>query len=238
MLALVLGAILAMQAQCPAEAAALVDDAAARATEFDLAGAADQLERAAAGGCASAGIGALYTRGLVDAREAFRQGGSPESLAPVRKAAEALERIARGRAGPAEIARLLLHAAAASAQSERDEMRLYLESAVRMESLQRVARQPGAPGIAAAEIAGDLWLQVHRYEDARTAYLQAWEHVGATPRVLAGLARVAARLNETASACARFRQLLEAWGSRASSPPEIVEARMYVDQAACTAAGP
>lgn len=239
MLALVLGTFLSsMQGPCPAEAAALVDDAAGRAAEFDVAGAAERLEGAAARGCGSAEVAALYVRGLVDAREAFRQGGSPESLAPVRQAITSLARIAQGRAGPAEIARLMLHAAAAAAQSERDELRLYLESALRMEALHRAAGQPGAPVIAAAETAGDLWLQVHRYEEARRAYLQASEQAGLTPRTLAGLARVAARLNDTAAACAGFRQLLGVWGSRWALPAEIVEAYMYLTEAKCATPGP
>lgn len=226
MLALALAALLlATQAPCPLGAAALAGDAAARAAEFDLAGAAEQLEAATRLGCASTAVAALYVRGLVDAREAFRQGGAPESLTPVRQAIEALERLAQG--GPADIARLMLHAAAAAAQSERDEMRLYLESAAQMESVQRAAGQPGAPVVSAAEVAGDLWLQVHRYEEARQAYLEAAQQAGTTPRVLAGLARVAARLNDTASACAGFQKLVDLWGARPAMPAEIVEARMY-----------
>lgn len=233
-----LGAVLSsMQAPCPAEAAALVKDAAVRAAEFDMPGAAEKLEGAARRECASAGVAALYVRGLVDAREAFRQGGSPESLAPVRQAIASLADAAQNRPGSAEIARLTLHAAAAAAQSEREEMRLYLESALHMESLQRAAGQPGAPVVAAVEIAGDLWLQVHRYEEARKTYLQASEQVGPTPRVLAGLARAAARLNDSETACAGFRQLLGVWGSRRELPAEIVEAYMYLKEAKCAASG-
>ena len=235
MVALALGALLSMQVPCAPAAAALVETATARAAEFDLAGAADQLEAAVARGCASAAVAAVYVRGLVDAREAFRQGAPPESLVPIRQAMTELERVGQGRLGPAEIARLMLHAAAASAQGERDEMRLYLESAVRMESLQRAAGQPGAPVVAAAEVAGDLWLQLYRYEEARRSYTDASAQVGPTARVTAGLARVAARLNDTASACAEFERLVQMWGSRPALPAEVVEARAYLDQAACGA---
>ena len=71
----------------------------------------------------------------------------------------------------------MLQAAAAAAQSEREEMRLYLDTAIRMETLQRAAGLAGAPIIAAAETAGDLWLQVHRYDEARRAYDEASERV-------------------------------------------------------------
>jgi hypothetical protein len=135
----------------------------------------------------------LYERGLADARAAFAKGGSPESLAPVREAIAALDAIARGRPGAAEIARLTLHAAAAAAQSERDEMTVYIEQAIRMELLQREAGQPGPPGVSALEVAGDLWLQLYGYEEARRAYLRAAEHLGMTPRIAAALERLAAR---------------------------------------------
>ena len=195
MLPLFFGVLLSAQAPCPPDAAALIDDASARAVGLDLAGAAGRLI-AAAQRCPDASVAAWYIRGLVDAQEAFRQGGSPEALAPVREAIAALESAAQSRPGPAEIARLTLRAAAAAAQSERDELRLYIESAVRMESIQRAAGWPGAPIVPAAEIAGDLWLQVHRYEDARRSYMDAAARLGVTPRIRAGLARVAARLND------------------------------------------
>jgi hypothetical protein len=214
-------------AAAPNQAGPLIE-ARARAVEFDLAGAATILSAAVQRGDAGARIAALYIRGLIDAREASRQGGSPESLAPVREAIAALESIANGRPGPAEITRLMLQAAAAAAQSEREEMRLYLDTAIRMETLQRAAGMPGAPVIGAAEAAGDLWLQVHRYEEARRAYNEATEDAGASLRTLAGRARAARGLNDTSTACPAFRALLDAWGARPAEPAEIVEARAYV----------
>ena len=147
---------------------------------------------------AAAEVEALYTRGLADAHAAFAKGAPPESLAPVREAIAALLKISGERPGPAEIARLTLHAAAAGAQSERDEMALYLDQATRMEVLQREAGQPGAPGVSALEVAGDLWLQVFRYDEAITAYERAAQYVGMTPGIRDGLARARARLKATA----------------------------------------
>ena len=117
---------------------------------------------------------------------------------------------------------------AAASQYERDEMALYLAEATRIEALLLAARQPGAPFISAHEMAGDLWLQVHRFEDARRAYALAAERVGRTPRVRLGLARVAVRLQEPALACQEYRWLLDAWGDRTEAPPEITEAREYL----------
>ncbi len=184
--------LMAAQMPCPPEARALVSQAVARAQEPDLSTAADALRDAASRGCAEAEVGAIYLRGLIDAKEAFRQGAPPESLLPVHSAIGSLERLGQGRPGPAEVARLVLHAAAAAAQSERDEMALYLDQAERIDNLLRASGQPAAPVLSAVEISGELWLQVHRYEDAHAAFTRAASLVGMTPRVVAGLARAAA----------------------------------------------
>ena len=239
MLALAVGlSLAAQQVLCLREATQLVAEASVRAADLDLRAAAERLDAAVEQGCVGARIAALYVRGLVDSREAFRQGGPPEALVPVRQAIASLEAMAQGSPGPAEIARRLLQASAAAAQSERDEMRLYLESAVRLETIQRAAGEPGAPLVAAAETAGDLWLQVHRYEEARQSYADAAEQVGRTPRVLAGLARAAARLNDAPAACSAFHSLVERWGDRPAEPQEIGEARAYLRGPACAPARP
>jgi hypothetical protein len=144
--------------------------------------------------CTTAEIEAVYLRGWDAAQAAARIGGPPESLAPVRDAIATLERMAAGAHGPAEIARYVLAAAADAAQDERDEMALFLEHAVALERMQLDAKQPGAPSITAHEAAGDLWLQVYRYEDARRAYERARAVIGSTPRIEAGLKRVDAAL--------------------------------------------
>jgi hypothetical protein len=204
-------------------------EAQALASEFDLAGAARILASAGQRGDIFAQLAGVYLRGLIDGREASRQGGSPDSLMPVRQAIAWLEIVANGRPGSAEIARLMLQASAAAAQSEREEMRLYLDTAIRMETLQRAAGMAGAPIIPAAEMAGDFWLQVHRYDEARRAYEEAAEHLGSSLRVLAGRARAARGLNDRTAACSGFRALLDAWGPRLGMPAEIVEAREYVE---------
>jgi hypothetical protein len=217
--------VLTLWTQVPSTSpASVLTEAALRAAEFDMAGAVVILTGADGSRDTDVQVAAVYLRGLVDAREAARQGGSPESLTPVRQAIAWLELVANGRPGPAEIARLMLQAAAAAAQSERDEMRLYLDTAIRMETVQRAAGLQGAPLFSASEAAGDLWLQVHRYDEARLAYEQGMP----TLRTLAGRARAARGAGDVPAACAGFRALLDAWGRRSSVPAEISEARAYV----------
>src|SRR5690606_5502287 len=181
-------------------------EASARADQFDLAGAAVQARAGAAQGCGEATVVALYLQGLADARAAFRVGGAPAALAPVRQAVAALERIAAGRPGRAAIAALLLQAAAAGAQSERAEMALFLDSAARAEQIQRAAGQPPMPVVSAAEVAGDLWLQLFDYGRAREAYLAAVTSGRRTTRATSGLARASARLGLEPAACMEYRR--------------------------------
>ena len=220
---------LAQALQCNADAASVASAGARLAGEMAVVGAAEQYERAAALGCADAVVPGLYARAWLAAREASRRGGDVESVAPVRAAVTALAARAANRPGVAEIARLVLLAAIAGAQSERDEMAVYLEQALQLERLQLAAGEPAAPIIAAHEAAGDLWLQVHRYEDARRAYREAATRLGTTPRITLGLARAAARLDDGQAACREYKNLTTWWDSRPESA-EIAEARAYLQE--------
>ena len=168
-------------------------EATARVQAFDLAGAVGNLREPGAGGCEDIDVAAVYLHGLAAAIDAYKQGGSEESLAPVRDAIGELERMSGLGPGPAEVARLVLVAAVAAAQSEREEMGAFLTHALAMESLQFSAGEPGAPVLSAHEVAGELWLQVHRFDEARAAFERAAEQVGTTPRITAGLARATPR---------------------------------------------
>ena len=207
----------------------LIAEAIVRAAEFDLPGAMELLSVTAGRGDAGSEVPLIYLRGLVDAREAFRDGGAVAALAPVHGAIEALGTISQGRSGSAEIARLVLQAAAAAAQSERDEMRLYLETAMQMELIQSAAGLPGAPIVSATELAGDLWLQVDRYEDARQAYADASYRLGPSLRNMVGSDRASSRLKDVLEACRSYGALLETWSTRPGLPSEVAEARRYVE---------
>jgi hypothetical protein len=228
---MVLLILLAQIGACSPEGLQRLVEAQARMNAFDLPGALEAAR--AAGDCDQAAGTVEYLEGLLTAPEAVKQGGTMDSLRDVRSASNALSRRAEAGERRWEVASMALRAVAAASQYERDEMALYLAEATRIEALLLAAGQPGAPLVSAHELAGDLWLQVHRFEDARRAYALAAERAGRTPRVRLGLARVAIRLQEPALACQEYRWLLEAWGDRAESPPEIVEARTYVSSG-CT----
>lgn len=234
MIALVLALTMAQGSSCAD--AMLV--ASQRAGQFDLQAAISRLTEASAG-CADADIARWYLQGWLAAREAYRYGGSPESLVPADRAIDALKLRGDG-SNAAAISEAVLRAAAAAAQSEREVMALFLDQALLLEVRQRAAGLPGAPIITAHEAAGDLWLQVHRFEEARQAYERAAEQVGRTSRVVLGLARSSARLDDAAAACAQYRSLIGDWPASAGSPPEVAEARAFLGQPSCSpgASGP
>lgn len=145
--------------------------------------------------------------GWVTARAAERTGGSEESL---RGARAAVERLVAIGARPewrveSEYARAAILAAIAAAQDERGEMALYLAHARSLsEQLALAGATPRWP-LPIAALAGDLWLEVDRYDEARTAF----ERAEPTGFVLIGLARTRTRLDDRAGACEAYRQALQ-----------------------------
>ena len=231
MIALLLAVALG-QSPCAAHSA-LMAAAVDRADVFDLKGATTRLAEGITE-CAQTAVAYWYVHGLIAAREAYRYGGSPESLEPVELAIAELE--SRAREVPAaEIARVVLQAAMSAAQSEREEMGLLLEHALSLEAKARSAGLQGAPIVSAFEVAGDLWLQVHRFEDARRAYVTASTQVGSTTRVTLGLARSEFRLGDLRAACQQYRTLVSGWPKTGGEPSELGEARTFLRRSECRA---
>jgi hypothetical protein len=218
-------------AQSPCDAA-LMSVAADRAAVFDLKSATTRLAEGIE--CPEIAVAYWYVHGLIAARDAYRYGGSAESLELVKLAIKQLESRSPG-SSAAEIARVVLQAASAAAQSEREEMGLLLEHALNLEKQVRAAGQPGAPIVSASEVTGDLWLQVHRFEDAHRAYVAASAQVGSTRRITLGLARTAFRLGELPAACEHYRLLVSGWPKSGGEPPELGEARTFLRRAECRA---
>lgn len=223
--------VLALGQSSCGDRAALMAAATERAALLDLRGAAIRLAGDLSP-CVDTTVAYWYLRGLIAAREAYRFGGSPESLEPVKAAIEQLAARTADTAS-AEIARVVLMAAASAAQSERDEMGLFLEHALDLERQQRSAGLAGAPIVTAHEVAGDLWLQVHRFEDAHQAYLTASEQIGDTRRVTLGLARTAFRLGDLRGSCERYRALVTSWPRSGGEPPELTEAQSFLRRREC-----
>jgi len=202
------------------------------AGRFQTAEAVDELVAQAAGRC-DVPATSTYLRGLLAAQAAAAKGGDDVSLAPVRAAAAALETVGEA-GGPAAIASLVLRAAAAAAQSEREEMAVVLAQALQLERARGARGAAGAPVLSAHQMAGELWLQVHRYDEAAAAFLVA-RGVGVdSPRLAFGLARALARAMRTAEACEAYRELERlASDNRSAMDVAVAEARDFLGQPAC-----
>lgn len=226
----VLTALVTTMAQRPACEEGLVR-ARTLAGRFQTAEAIAALDATAKAGCdVSASL--TYLRGLLAAQAAATKGGDNESLEPVRAAAATLE--AEGPSGgPAEISSLILRAAAAAAQSERDEMAVFLAQALQLERARGARGASGAPVLSAHDVAGELWLQVHRYDEAAAAFLVA-RAVGTSPRVAVGLARARARDKRVSEACDAYRDVEEvAAAIPGVMKAELAEARAFLGQPSC-----
>jgi tetratricopeptide (TPR) repeat protein len=157
------------------------------------------------------------------ARDLASQGGVGELLGPTLKIVnEELERLRAGDlALEAEYAQTAIRAAIAAAQDERPEMELLLAHArdltERLAARSRRALWPRPFNL----LAGELWLEVDRYEDARLAYERAVTD-RATPLALSGLARALARLDRHAEACQAYGRMRDDTG------PLRDEARAYL----------
>lgn len=147
-------------------------------------------------------------RGWRSARELVSDGGVGERLAPTMTIVdEELELLRHGNlALEAEYAQTAIKAAIAAAQDERPEMALLLAHArdlsERLVARNRRALWPRPFNL----LAGELWLEVDRYEDARLAFERA-VRADPSPLALVGLARALARLERRAEACAAYARL-------------------------------
>jgi tetratricopeptide (TPR) repeat protein len=167
-----------------------------------------------------------YARGLAAARAI----GRSENLAALPAARESLAKLeaAAGTAGPysaPELRRIVLMAAIVASQDEREELKILLTHGAAL-----AARLSDRCAASFGELAGDLWLQVDRYEDARRAYTAALRLRPTRARIRLGLARAASRLGDFAGAVSNYRAFLHLWRTADPDLPEIAEANEFVER--------
>lgn len=142
----------------------------------------------------------LAMDGWVAARELAPKGGALELLGPVNMRLRALD----GLPGmPARYADVAIRAAVSAAQEERDEMEVFLAHARDLSDTMALTGTPAQWPLPIDELAGELWLEVDRYTEARDAYLRATK-LKATANAWIGLARASDRLGDIVAACAAY----------------------------------
>lgn len=148
------------------------------------------------------------------ADRASAAGGTPESLTAVREALAVLEPNGRALGPHSAYAAALAHAAAAAAQQERAEMRVWLEHAADLVRRLPSDERPWPLPPAVAE--GELWIALHDYELAEAAFTRA-NAGGETALAWRGIGRARARRGDTAAACAPFARARDLAANRPSS---------------------
>lgn len=162
----------------------------------------------------------LAMEGWVAARELAPRGGALELLGPVNLRLRALDGLPGVAARYAGVA---IRAAVSAAQDERDEMEVFLAHARDLSDTMALAGAPAQWPLPIDELAGELWLEVDRYTEAREAYLRA-TRVKPTANAWVGLARASDRLGDVVAACAAYTQA----GATAGLPPAVeIEISLY-----------
>ena len=123
-----------------------------------------------------------------------------QRLGPVNVRLKELDQMPNIAARYAEIA---IRAAVSAAQEERDEMELLLTHASDLSKQMGMAGTPAEWPLPIDELSGELWLEVDRFEEARAAYQRALDK-RPSPNAWIGLARSAAKLGDTVTACRAY----------------------------------
>lgn len=151
--------------------------------------------------CAALNLARLSLLAYHEARAVAALGGPVERQGPVRRALASLNDLRGGSLDlEVEYADTAIRAAIAAAQDERPEMELLLtharDLAERLSDRSRRAVWPRPFNL----LAGELWLEVDRFEEARAAFERAVK-ADAGPVAIVGLARALARLGRHEEAC-------------------------------------
>ncbi|MGD9903121.1 MAG: hypothetical protein AB7U83_06595 [Vicinamibacterales bacterium] len=212
-------------ATCSDEALAALTLAAADAAAGDGAAAAARLRATAAvdPDCEPLTVASWSWHGWLAAQRADLAGGSADALADVRTALDTLQPGGRAGSLAARYAAAVLHAAAAAAQHERDEMRVWLEHAAGLAPRLPPDSRPWPLPLPIVE--GELWLAVDDFELAEAAFARAGDR---SPIGLRGVARTRARRGTLAEACAPFRAALALVEPTRPDGPLAVEGRAFL----------
>jgi len=203
--------------------------ARARIGVMEEAGPALSAAVAAQPGCVDLAVAAFAVSGWEEGRRLTRVAGAPEALGPVNallRRLDGLRAAVTPRSLPAQhasYAEALVRAAVAASQDEREEMQVYLAYATDLAAALAPARAAQLWPLTPDEAAGELWLEVDRFAEARTA-LDRVVAGPATARTWWWLGRVRERLGDGQGACVAYFQA-EAGGLTGSRLTAVTEAR-------------
>jgi tetratricopeptide (TPR) repeat protein len=106
-----------------------------------------------------------------------------------------------------------------------------MDGAVAIEDAIDSLSQPPYPIIPAHELYGSMLMEMKRPAEARTHFEATLRRTPGRPKAIAGIARAAEALGDTATAATRYTQLIEMWKSADSDRPELLAARRFLQAA-------
>ena len=106
-----------------------------------------------------------------------------------------------------------------------------MDAAVAIEDAIDSLSQPPYPIIPAHELYGSMLMEMNRPAEARRHFEETLRRTPGRPKAIAGMAKAAEALGDSATATAQYTRLLEMWKSADPDRPELVAARRFLQAA-------
>jgi predicted Zn-dependent protease len=103
-----------------------------------------------------------------------------------------------------------------------------MEAAVAIEDSIDSLSQPPYPIIPAHELYASLLMDMGRPAEARKHFEETLRRTPGRPKAIAGIARAAEAMGDTATAKAQYMRLMEMWKSADPDRPELQAARRFL----------
>jgi tetratricopeptide (TPR) repeat protein len=103
-----------------------------------------------------------------------------------------------------------------------------MEAAMAIEDAIDSLSQPPYPIIPAHELYGSMLMEMNRPAEARTHFEETLRRTPGRPKAIAGLARAAEALGDSAGATTQYTRLIEMWTRADPDRPELVAARRFL----------
>jgi tetratricopeptide (TPR) repeat protein len=119
-------------------------------------------------------------------------------------------------------------AAAAHAAGDDADAMTEMEAAVALEDAIDSLSQPPYPVIPAHELYGSMLMEMGRPAEARRQFEETLRRTPGRPKAIAGIARAAEAMGDTATAKAQYARLIDMWPNADPDRPELQMARRFL----------